>query len=86
VNEEGEHCALGVVGAVRGIDMTKIDPEEYDQVANAFDVAEPLVREIEFENDGWGESQTPEQRWQSVRKWVDQQIRPLAHPPQTKGK
>lgn len=72
VNEEGEVCALGCVGRVRGIDMKAIDPEDYDQVASAFGVAPALVREIENENDEFGS--TPEARWVWMRKWVDRHI------------
>jgi hypothetical protein len=48
---DGEHCALGVLGAVRGIDLSKLDPEDPDQVAAAFDIAAPLAQEIVYEND-----------------------------------
>lgn len=48
---DGEFCALGVVGSARGIDMANIDPEDYDQVANAFGLAACMVQEIVFEND-----------------------------------
>lgn len=74
VNEQGEHCALGVVGAVRGIDMTDLDPENAEQVAKTFDIAEVLVREIEFENDDFYDNRTPESRWRWMRSWVSAQI------------
>ncbi len=48
---DGEFCALGVVGAARGIDMATIDPEDYDQVAVTFGLAACMVQEIVFEND-----------------------------------
>lgn len=51
VNADGEFCTLGVVGAARGIDLGKLDPEDYDQVAKAFGLAPAMVREIVFEND-----------------------------------
>lgn len=66
----GEYCALGVLGAKRGIDLDTLDPEDYKQVASAFGVANALVREIVWENDEfrWGNA-TPEQRWQHMCDW-----------------
>lgn len=82
---DGDVCTLGALGKVRGIDMSKIDPEEPEQVAAAFDIAEPLAREIVYMNDEyyhgiWNESTkrydaiTPEQRWTKMRAWVAAQI------------
>lgn len=71
--KEGDVCALGALGRVRGLDMTNLDPDEYEGVAAAFDVASPLAREIVFMNDE-GPHETPEQRWQRMRKWVAAQI------------
>lgn len=51
VTPEGEYCTLGVLGAARGLDMTKVDPEDWDAVAEMFNIAPALVREIVFEND-----------------------------------
>ncbi|HEX4843218.1 MAG TPA: hypothetical protein VFV57_06065 [Limnobacter sp.] len=51
VTSSGEYCTLGVLGASRGIDLEKIDPEDWEQVANAFSIAPAMVREIVFEND-----------------------------------
>jgi hypothetical protein len=70
---EESYCALGVVGAKRGLDMDGLDPEDAETVAQTFDIAEPLAREIVYVND---ESHgTPEQRWETVRQWVQAQIR-----------
>lgn len=71
---EGDVCALGALGRVRGLDMTDLDPEECEGVAAAFDIASPLAREIVYMNDE-GPSETPEQRWQRMRKWVAAQIK-----------
>lgn len=73
LSNDGEVCALGALGQVRGIDMTALDPDDPDTVAEAFNVAPALVREITFENDECGMSwkpETPEARWQRMRKWV----------------
>lgn len=68
--QEGEFCALGVVGEKRGIDLTKIDPEDRDAVATQFNIAAAMAAEIVYENDEGGWQETPEQRWQRMRKWV----------------
>lgn len=70
----GEVCALGALGRVRGIDMESLDPEDYDSVANAFGVAHQLVQEIVYHNDEWLGRETPEQRWKAMRAWVAGQI------------
>lgn len=71
----GCHCALGVVGASRGIDMTTIDPYERHIVAERFDVAEAMAAEIMYINDesGYGPD-APAKRWKAVRNWVEQNI------------
>lgn len=78
---DGDVCALGALGKVRGIDMTKIDPEDPPQAAAAFDIAEPLAQEIVFMNDEYFEDRwdavlrksvqlTDEERWVAMRAWV----------------
>lgn len=68
---DGEMCALGVVGKARGLDMQKIDPEDSDQVAEAFDIARQLAAEIAFENDEQcGPSEDPAKRFDRMRQWV----------------
>lgn len=78
---DGKYCALGVVGYVRGIDMSQIDVENSRFVAETFGIADALAREIVFINDEDGPfpyynspEETPAQRWKRVRKWVEQQI------------
>jgi hypothetical protein len=74
---EGAVCALGAVGVHRGIDMTNIDPDEPEEVAAAFNVAEQLAREIVYINDDCGShKETPEKRWTRVRAWVEKQLAP----------
>lgn len=73
--KEGDVCALGALGRVRGLDMANLDPEQPEDVAAAFDVAEPLAREIVYMNDeGTYRSETPEERWKRMRDWVASQI------------
>lgn len=85
---DGEFCTLGVVGNARGLDMTTIDPDDAEAVADKFGLANAMVREIVWENDehpgvyglkedgstGW-RRETPEERWKRMRAWVDKQIR-----------
>lgn len=79
---DGDFCALGVVGNVRGIDLSKIDPEDAEAVSRMFNIAECMAREIVFINDddfayGWSD-ETPQERWKRVRQWVEQHIKPTA--------
>ena len=76
----GEACAIGTVGLARGIDMSKLDPDAYGQIAKVFGISAALVREIEYENDdddNWRDTTavTPEVRFERVRKWVQSQIK-----------
>lgn len=69
--KEGQYCTLGVIGAARGVPLETIDPEDAETVAGTFGIATALAREIVFENDeGSYAMETPEQRWQRMRKWV----------------
>src|ERR1700719_82003 len=75
LERDGEVCTIGAVGKYRRIDMSKLDPEEPEQIADAFGIKPMLVQEIEYINDddfGLGD-RTPEQRFERVRKWVVEQ-------------
>lgn len=75
---DGGVCALGAVAAARGQDVSWVDPESYDVVAKQFDIAEPLAREIEYENDEgslWNSNETPEDRWGRMRAWALRHIK-----------
>jgi hypothetical protein len=81
---DGEVCALGALGRARGMDMSELDPDEPEDVAAAFDIAEQLAREIVWVNDECGggkivagkwQPETHEERWTRVRAWVAKQIR-----------
>lgn len=65
-----EVCALGALGRKRGMNLQSIDPENYDAVAEAFNIAHQLSREIVYLNDEWSRNETPEQRWTRMRNWV----------------
>lgn len=71
---DGEVCAIGSVGARRGVPLEDLDPYDYDALAAVFGIAHQLVREIEEINDiGWDVSS--EARWQRVRDWCASQIK-----------
>lgn len=77
VDSHGEFCALGVLGASRGIDLTGLNTEDWARLAATFGVSEALVREVMFINDGDYEYEmlSPERRWAEVRQWVVSQFR-----------
>ncbi len=79
----GHSCALGAVGKARGINMVGWDPEDHNKLSATFDIADALVREIEFMNDEYPwkrsftlveEEELAPQRWASMRQWVGKQI------------
>lgn len=72
----GSVCLLGAVGKARGLDMTALDPDDMETVAPAFGIADAMAREIVYWNDEGGYyGETPEQRWQRMRKWVAAQVK-----------
>ena len=76
VTKQGEVCALGAVAKRRCLNVDGIEPYDSRRVAQTFGVAEAMVREIAFINDDdFGYSDTPENRWKRVRKWVDENLK-----------
>jgi hypothetical protein len=76
LQQDGDVCALGACGVHRGMDMSSLDPDEPEDVAAAFDIAEPMAREIVYMNDEYGAyKETPEHRWTRMRAWVAKQIK-----------
>lgn len=74
---DGCVCAIGAVGKQRGVDMTKLDPEDYESVAGAFSIASSMARDIVFVNDEDGPlSETPERRFERVRRYIERLITP----------
>ena len=70
---DGAVCAIGTVGKARGIDMEKIDPEDYESVAGVFGViaASNCTQEIVYINDEYGpRDETAVERFARVRKWI----------------
>ena len=80
LEEKGNVCAIGSVGILRGIDMTKLDPEDPDGIAAAFGIAPQMVREIEFMNDEAAWREEPAERWRRMRAWAVEHLR--AGPPE----
>lgn len=88
LRQDGEVCGLGCVGARRGMDLEKLDPEDPSSLAEAFGIARQLVAEIEFINDddfSCGTGWPPEKRWERVRAWVAENIT-ADEPPQEPGR
>lgn len=78
VEKDGAVCALGAVGKARAMDLQKIDPEDSETVASAFGLAHAMACEIMFVNDegvGYWAKETPEQRFERMRRWVESKIR-----------
>jgi hypothetical protein len=72
-NGRGEVCALGAVDP-----NTTLDPEDRDAVGQHFGIAPAMAAEIVYMNDEWSwrATETPEERWQRMRAWVEKQIGP----------
>lgn len=51
LESDGELCTLGVVGHARGVDLSKVDTEDWEQLSKVFGIAEAMAREIMWEND-----------------------------------
>jgi hypothetical protein len=72
---DGQVCALGQLGKCRGLSVKDVDPEDYEKVAKLFGQSEALIREVVYVNDEWDPDDCdPAKRWETVRRWVDQQI------------
>lgn len=78
LEEDGGVCAIGSLGKARGVDMSKLDPEEPEAVAAAFDIATCLAQEVVYMNDEVNWHETPGQRWERMRAWVVKQIKVAA--------
>lgn len=75
LERDGAVCAIGAVGRQRGVDMSAINPEDAETIAGTFGIAEALAREIEFLNDeGHYSTETPEARFERMRRWVASSI------------
>ncbi len=72
-------CALGAVGRARGVDMQKGEfaygeDANAENIAGEFGIAHALASEIMYANDEGSYRETPEARFERMRKWVADQI------------
>jgi len=74
IDSEGNCCAIGVVCKSRNLDVTNVDCYDPETVGNLMGIARSMAAEIEFMNDERGYVETPPQRWQRIRQWVDKNI------------
>ena len=72
---DGEVCALGALGAKRGLDLESLDLEDHEVLAEKFGITHQLIQEIEYENDSKWNASTPELRWEKMHKWVNKHIK-----------
>lgn len=77
LQQDGEVCAIGAVGRMRGVDMTGMEAENIERVASVFGIADAMAREIVYANDrecAYWIDETPEERFKRMRDWVVRQI------------
>jgi hypothetical protein len=74
---DGSVCALGSVGKARGIDMSKMDPEDYEAVAGTFHIPHQLAQEIMYMNDEAWWRATPEERFDKMKTWIEVNLLPV---------
>lgn len=75
LRESGEVCTLGAVLISKGADPDIYDPEDHDRLGVVLDVPACLIQEFENENDEGGWNETPEQRWERMRRWIVSKIK-----------
>lgn len=76
--EDSAVCSLGAVGRARGIDMSKIDADEYEEVAVAFGIPNALAQEIMYLNDeGSCNREDAMARFARVRTWIIGHLKPV---------
>lgn len=50
-SEDGCLCTLGVIGKARGLDLGRMDVDDYDSIAGSLGVNAKIAQEIMWEND-----------------------------------
>lgn len=80
--EDGEACAMGAVALKRGLDVSGIDPDDSGAVGALFGISRMMAAEIAYINDDEHSHsrETPEQRWERVRKWVAENTQSRVRP------
>ncbi len=88
IDQDGDCCAIGVVCKLRGVPVADVDYSDPEFVGDLVGIAKQMAAEIEYENDECGDryervpgtqawkhiDETPQERWQRMRKWVQSQI------------
>lgn len=78
ITPDGGVCAMGCVALARGVPKEKLaefDPTDHVAVAKLLDIADPLAREVAFENDEQWSDTNPAKRWQRTRQWVAENLK-----------
>lgn len=70
LRKDGEVCALGAVGAKRGMNLEVLDPEDYETIGIELGIAHQLAQEIVYQNDEVAARDTPEERWTRIHNWA----------------
>jgi hypothetical protein len=79
---DGAFCTLGVVANARGVDVSDITHDRYEEdmgyaIAPRLDIAPAMAREIMYLNDEeacyWSE-EDPGRRFRYMREWIAQHI------------
>lgn len=70
ITEAGEVCAIGAVFKARGLDVSAVDADCRYDVGKLAGISPSMAAEIEYQNDEVRCSNTPEERWTRMRKWV----------------
>lgn len=78
VSEDGECCALGAVALARKLDVAAVDESEPEEVAAALGIRSMLAQEVAYWNDEYRRLDTPEERWQRMRTWVEVNLTPVS--------
>ena len=72
----GGMCTLGALAVHRGVPTADIEPDEpgdwvdRDAVSQRFNIAPAMAAEIMYENDEYHGVETPQQRWDRMRRWI----------------
>jgi hypothetical protein len=83
-DDSGCVCTLGALAKHKGADLEQLDTYDYDDLGQRFNIAHQLAQEVMFENDEHGTwanvdgawvKETPEMRWQRMRKWAEKQLK-----------
>jgi hypothetical protein len=69
LERDGQVCLLGAVGKARGLDMSELDPEDRETVADEFNIPYAMACEIMYENDECG-PRGDWNRFERMRRWI----------------